>query len=117
MGKRYFLLVCFLSPRLIFSSCFFPLSKMFPDGHEMNRDISLSPVSPKSGTYLANVGGGNLHVDFGSTYLGSPMGIPMVSSLLSVVGFLNCSPFPSFVPFAGRCWRWLPQDVCFLPLQ
>src|SRR5688572_2436379 len=54
--------------------------RMFPADNAWNRDISADPVDPGSATLIATCGSGaSLHPDFGTTWLGSPIGIPYIT--------------------------------------
>jgi hypothetical protein len=48
---------------------------VFPADNPWNEDISAMPVDANSATYIANIGGGNLHPDFGG---GGAYGIPYI---------------------------------------
>jgi hypothetical protein len=48
---------------------------VFPADNPWNQDISAMPVDANSATYIANIGGGNLHADFGG---GGAYGIPYI---------------------------------------
>jgi hypothetical protein len=52
---------------------------VFPADSPWNTDISTLPVHERSADYLASIGGGNLHADFGAFLVeGAPAGIPYV---------------------------------------
>jgi hypothetical protein len=52
---------------------------VFPADNVWNADISSLPVDTRSASYLANIGGGRLHPDFGAgLYNGGPIGIPYI---------------------------------------
>jgi hypothetical protein len=48
---------------------------VFPADNAWNQDISAMPVDANSATYITNIGGGNLHPDFGG---GGQYGIPYI---------------------------------------
>ncbi len=48
---------------------------VFPADNPWNQDISQVPIDPDSATYISNIGGGNLHADFGG---GGAYGIPYI---------------------------------------
>ena len=48
---------------------------VFPADNSWNQDISTMPVDANSATYISNIGGGNLHADFGG---GGEYGIPYI---------------------------------------
>jgi hypothetical protein len=48
---------------------------VFPADNPWNQDISQAAVDPESATYISNIGGGNLHADFGG---GGAYGIPYI---------------------------------------
>jgi len=53
--------------------------RMFPADNPWNKDISSEPVDPASDVLIATCGANaQLHPDFGTTWLGSPIGIPYV---------------------------------------
>ena len=53
--------------------------RMFPADNPWNKDISSEPVDPSSDVLIATCGANaQLHPDFGTTWLGSPIGIPYV---------------------------------------
>jgi hypothetical protein len=53
--------------------------RMFPADNPWNRDISSDAVDPASDVLIATCGANaQLHPDFGTTWLGSPIGIPYV---------------------------------------
>ena len=55
------------------------LRRMFPADNAWNKDISSEPVDPASDVLIATCGANaQLHPDFGTTWLGSPIGIPYV---------------------------------------
>jgi hypothetical protein len=47
---------------------------VFPANNAWNRDVSRDAVDPRSAAYIASIGGGNLHADFGG---GGAYGIPI----------------------------------------
>src|SRR5687767_3095041 len=54
--------------------------RMFPADNAWNRDIFADPVDPGSATLIATCGSNaSLHPDFGTTWLGSPIGIPYIA--------------------------------------
>lgn len=53
--------------------------RMFPADNPWNRDISSEPVDPASDVLINTCGASaQLHPDFGTTWLGAPIGIPYV---------------------------------------
>lgn len=53
--------------------------RMFPADNPWNKDISAEPVDPSSDVLIATCGANaQLHPDFGTTWLGSPIGIPYI---------------------------------------
>jgi hypothetical protein len=51
--------------------------RMFPEDNVWNRDVSGDPVDPNSDVLIATCGASAaLHPDFGTTWLGNPIGIP-----------------------------------------
>lgn len=53
--------------------------RMFPEDNAWNRDVSGDPIDPNSEALIATCGrDAALHPDFGTTWLGSPIGIPYV---------------------------------------
>ncbi len=53
--------------------------RMFPADNPWNKDISGDPVDPASDVLIATCGANaQLHPDFGTTWLGAPIGIPYV---------------------------------------
>ncbi|MEO8192200.1 MAG: hypothetical protein ABI681_00005 [Gemmatimonadales bacterium] len=53
--------------------------RMFPADNAWNRDVSGDPVDPNSDALIATCGSAAaLHPDFGTTWLGDPIGIPFV---------------------------------------
>lgn len=53
--------------------------RMFPADNAWNKDISSEPLDPSSDVLIATCGANaQLHPDFGTTWLGSPIGIPYV---------------------------------------
>ena len=53
--------------------------RMFPADNPWNKDISGDPVDPASDVLIATCGSNaQLHPDFGTTWLGAPIGIPYV---------------------------------------
>src|SRR3982750_576483 len=53
--------------------------RFFPADNAWNRDISSDPVDPNSDALISTCGASaSLHPDFGTTYLGGPIGIPYV---------------------------------------
>ena len=51
----------------------------FPDDNPWNQDISAEPIDANSDTLIASIGEDvGLHPDFGTTWKGSPIGIPYV---------------------------------------
>ena len=53
--------------------------RMFPADNPWNKDVSGDPVDPASDVLIATCGANaQLHPDFGTTWLGSPIGIPYV---------------------------------------
>jgi len=52
---------------------------MFPADNPWNRDVSADPVDPNSSALISTCGSSAaLHPDFGTTYLGAPIGFPYV---------------------------------------
>lgn len=52
---------------------------MFPADNPWNRDVSADPVDPNSNALISTCGASaTLHPDFGTTYLGAPIGFPYV---------------------------------------
>ncbi len=53
--------------------------RIFPADNPWNRDISADPVDPNSSALISTCGSSAaLHPDFGTTYLGAPIGFPYV---------------------------------------
>lgn len=53
--------------------------QVFPSDNPWNTDISAYPVHPLSDRFLASIGlDTGLHPDFGTVYMGAPIGIPFV---------------------------------------
>ena len=53
--------------------------RMFPADNAWNKDVSGDPVDPSSDVLIATCGANaQLHPDFGTTWLGAPIGIPYV---------------------------------------
>jgi hypothetical protein len=53
--------------------------RMFPADNPWNKDVSSEPVDPSSDVLIATCGANApLHPDFGTTWLGAPIGIPYV---------------------------------------
>ena len=52
---------------------------IFPADNPWNTDISSAPAHPRSADYIASIGAGNLHPDFGTVFDGAPNGIPFVT--------------------------------------
>ena len=53
--------------------------RMFPADNAWNRDISADPVDPASDVLINTCGASaQLHPDFGTTWLGAPIGIPYI---------------------------------------
>jgi len=51
----------------------------FPDDNPWNQDISAEPIDANSDTLIASIGEDvGLHPDFGTTWQGSPIGIPYI---------------------------------------
>ena len=56
-----------------------PECTIFPDDNPWNTDVSDWPVHPRSDAYVTSIGvDDHLHPDFGTEYLGVPIGIPYV---------------------------------------
>ena len=86
---------------------------MFPSNNVWNADISSLPVDPMSSTYIASIGDGPLHPDFGSgLYQGKPIGIaytvvPTIQPLIPITFLYSDEsdpgpyPIPPFAPIEG----------------
>jgi len=61
------------------SAALFANRRMFPADNPWNRDVSADPVDPNSSALISTCGSSaSLHPDFGTTYLGAPIGFPYV---------------------------------------
>src|SRR5205085_1223380 len=87
--------------------------QIFPSTDLWNKDISQDPVDPNSANLIASLGlTSPLHPDFGTTYQGSPIGIPYQvvpgnQALMSISFTIPAEsdpgpyPFPPNAPIEG----------------
>ena len=79
---------------------------VFPGDNPWNQDISAMPVDANSATYIANIGGGNLHPDFGGSgaygipYIVVPQSQPMVPINFTAYGS-ESDPGPYPIPLTA----------------
>ncbi len=84
--------------------------RMFPSDNSWNQDITTLPVDANSATYISNIGGGNLHPDFGGN---GAYGIPYIvvpqSQPMTAINFTDYGsesdpgpyPIPTTAPIEG----------------